>query len=478
MSSPTVTPSFGDESYTAFSAPPVAGLPPIDGRFKVAGSKRSRAFWTDVKGLSRAKFWEPNRGMIRVLTVDMDMPDSETRLAVACMMGRVPLPDAYVVNAYKGTLQASWWLNPFPSRFLSDEDDTTAWLYSRVLESLRLRLHGDPHFTDGRRRNPYCTDGQRVMVSSSAHIRSLSSLRSWLEERDAFDDGRRGKSHSRLVAAAWSHVNDGVKGDVIPLRSHPTAIKGSRNSTVFAAAVAAARNGEDPMEAARGVQCSPPLSEREIVAVVKSAQRCSVKPAPSVRARTRAHAHASTSHAVTSTLSLGAVCAKWGSRGGRANTPGQRDARRRNLALGARSNSLRHAATRDRCLLWLRRYGETGLRLLAVGGSMAGASVVAIARGLGVSRQTVYRCLSEIASMLATGSIRQHGRRTIMGAAHGSVSSLAYEVARKGGELGARLRHEGLTLLRPGARPPDPTSPTCAVLLLMGNVPIPVEVTA
>lgn len=476
MSSPTVTPGFGDESYAAFSASPVAGLPTIGGRFRVAGSKRSRASWTDAAGLSRARFWEPNRGMVRVLTVDMDMPDSETRLAVACMMGRVPLPDAYVVNAGKGTLQASWWLDPFPSRLLSDEDDTTAWLYSRVLESLRLRLHGDPHFTDGRRRNPYCADGQRVMVSSSAHVRSLSSLRSWLEARGAFDDGRRGKSHSRLVAAAWSHVNDGVRGDVIPRDPRPAAVKGSRNSTVFAAAVAAARNGDDPLEAARRVRCSPPLSDREIKSVVKSAERCAMKPAPSVRARTRAHS--STLSDDPSGPSLGAVCAQWGSRGGRANTQGQRDARRRNLALGARSNSLRHAATRDRCLLWLRRYGEAGLRLVAAGGALAGVSVRAIARGLGVSRQTVCRCLSEIASMLATGAVRQRGRRPVGGMAPGVVSSLAYEVARKGGAFGARLRHAGLTLLKPGGRPPDPTSPSCAAVLLMDNAPMPMGVAA
>lgn len=412
-----------------------------------------------------------------MLTVDMDMPDSETRLAVACMMGRVPKPDAYVVNVRKGTLQASWWVDPFPARLLSNEEDATAWLYSRVLESLRLRLHGDPHYTDGRRRNPYCADDrQRVMVSSSAHVRSLSSLRSWLESRGAFDDGRRGRSHSRLVAAAWSRVNGGLKGDAVPRNPRPTVAKGSRNSTVFAAAVSAARNGGDPMEAARGVRCSPPLSAREIAAVVKSAERCASKPAPSVHARARARS--TTLGSDPRGMSLGAVCARWGSRGGRADTPGQRDARRRNLALGARSNSLRHAATRDRCLLWLRRYGEAGLRLIAVGGSLAGASVRAIARGLGVSRQTVCRCLSEIASMLATGSVLQHGRRTVGGITPSIVSSLAYEVARKGGAFGTRLRHSGLTLLKPGMRAPDPTSPSCAAVLLMGNIPMPAEAVA
>lgn len=391
-----------------------------------------------------------------MLTVDMDSPVSEVMLASACAAGRVPPPDVYVSNDVKGTLQASWWLLPFPSWLLGREGSGTAWLYARVLESLRLRLHGDPHFSDVRRRNPYCSRGQRVMVSPASRVHRLSDMRAWLEAAGSFDDGRSAVLRSRLVAAAWSRANGGLSADAPAPRPARTAFRGERNSMVFSAAVAAARNGGDPSAAAAAVQCSPPLSAREIRGIVESASRCAARPLLGVASARRRAGGAVCPD-------MGRLCSEWGRRGGSRGSAAQVRARRRNLALGSQSNSLRHMAVRDRCLAWLRRYGEAALRHVASGGRPTPAAISAMARGLGVSRQTVGRCMAEIAGMIAAGSVVMHGRRP-EGAGAGRVLRLSMLVASRWGLFAPPAAAGGMTLMDVSAPPGAP--PSAAGLLM------------
>ena len=136
--------------------------PPAGGqRHRMASSKHGDTLLSS--SLQRYPYWEPNHSLCSVLTVDMDFSDSEQRLAVACAAESVPLPDYYIVNDSKGTVQASWLISSFPS-YLLNNDSPVGWLYRIVLASLRLRLHGDPCFTDGRRRNPYCNHRREATI--------------------------------------------------------------------------------------------------------------------------------------------------------------------------------------------------------------------------------------------------------------------------------------------------------------------------
>jgi hypothetical protein len=62
--------------------------------------------------------------------------------------------------------------------------------------------------------------------------------------------------------------------------------------------------------------------------------------------------------------------------------------------------SIRHVMVRDRVMAYLRTYGNAGLRFLSVGGSFSGHTISLLASRVGCSRQTVYRCLKEIFSMI------------------------------------------------------------------------------
>lgn len=407
--------------------------------------KKTKARLHDPATLAESRFWEPNRRQARMLTVDMDFPDSEARLAAACAAQRVPAPDVYVLNSIKGTLQASWWIDPIPARLLENRSSGVGWLYARVLESLRMRLDGDPCFADTRRRNPYCTDGQTVMVSSRACIHSLASIRSWLGERGLFTGGGMSASRRRLVEAAWRR-SGGKEGTPVAR----SAVKGSRNTTVFAAAISALRNGHDPAAAAASVDCTPPLPAKEIKTIIASARRCASRPVPTPGMKD--------SRTVNPNPSTGMhdLCSQWGRKGGRADTPKQRRTRMRNLAAGSRMNSVRHMMTRDRCLAWLRRYGGAALRLLRTTGSISPASAAAMARTVGASRQTVSRCLHEIMRMLKEGGIADKGRNPLAG--QGLVPGLAWTVARFENRVTALMTARGMTMIRAGA-PPDPADP-------------------
>lgn len=423
-------------SYSRFSdgASP-SGLPLQKGRMMLARSKGAAPQWRRASALSGFPFWEPNRAVARVLTVDMDYPDSERRLAVACAMGRVPSPDVYVVHDGKGTLQASWWIDPVPARVLADRSHGVGWLYGRVLESLRARLHGDRFFTDARRRNPYCTLGQTTMVSSASCVHSLSSLCAWMRDHDAFDDGHAARSRRRLVASAWRRTTGDDAAASAPV-ARRSAVEGERNSTVFAAAIGALRNGRDPVQAASSVVCTPPLPAREIRQIVASARRCAARPAP---------LHDRRIGAGPASASLHELCSQWGAKGGRAGTDRQRRTRRKNLALGSRTAATRHMITRDGVISWIRRYGGTAYRLLAAGGRVCPASVKAVARSLGVSRQTVSRCLQEIEAMIAAGGLEDRGRNPLADA--GPVPAVSWLAARAGDALMPMMRSRGWTLL-------------------------------
>lgn len=429
-------------SYSRFSDGELpSGLPLQKGRMMLARSKGAAPQWRRASDLSGFPFWEPNRAVARVLTVDMDYPDSERRLAAACAMGRVPAPDVYVVHDGKGTLQASWWIDPLPSRVLADRSHGAGWLYGRVLESLRSRLHGDRFFTDARRRNPYCTSGQTTMVSSAACVHSLSSLCAWMRDHDVFDDGHAARSRRRLVASAWRRTTGDDAAASAPV-ARRSAVEGERNSTVFAAAIGALRNGHDPVQAASSVVCTPPLPVKEIRQIVASARRCAARPAP---------LHDRRPGARPSSASLHDLCSQWGSKGGRAGTDRQRRTRRRNLSLGSRTAATRHMITRDGVILWIRRYGGAAYRLLAAGGRVCPASVKAVARSLGVSRQTVSRCLEEIKAMIASGGLGDMGRNPLAGA--GPVPAVSWLAARAGDALMPMMRARGWTLL-PACPPP------------------------
>lgn len=429
-------------SYSRFSDGELpSGLPLQKGRMMLARSKGAAPQWRRASDLSGFPFWEPNRAVARVLTVDMDYPDSERRLAAACAMGRVPAPDVYVVHDGKGTLQASWWIDPLPSRVLADRSHGAGWLYGRVLESLRSRLHGDRFFTDARRRNPYCTSGQTTMVSSAACVHSLSSLCAWMRDHDVFDDGHAARSRRRLVASAWRRTTGDDAAASAPV-ARRSAVEGERNSTVFAAAIGALRNGHDPVQAASSVVCTPPLPVKEIRQIVASARRCAARPAP---------LHDRRPGARPSSASLHDLCSQWGSKGGRAGTDRQRRTRRRNLSLGSRTAATRHMITRDGVISWIRRYGGAAYRLLAAGGRVCPASVKAVARSLGVSRQTVSRCLEEIKAMIASGGLGDMGRNPLAGA--GPVPAVSWLAARAGDALMPMMRARGWTLL-PACPPP------------------------
>lgn len=411
----------------------------------VSPGKNAKARLRTPESLAKSRFWEPNRIRARMLTVDMDFPDSEARLAAACAAQRIPAPDVYVLNSIKGTLQASWWIDPIPARLLENRSSGVGWLYARVLESLRMRLDGDPCFADTRRRNPYCTDGQTVMVSSQACIHSLASIRSWLGERGLFTGGGMSASRRRLVETAWRR--SGGKEGITAARS---AVKGARNTTVFAAAISALRNGHDPVAAAASVKCTPPLPAKEIDTIIASARRCASRPAPAPGMKYRQPGLPGPS------TGMHDLCSQWGRKGGRADTPRQRRTRMRNLAAGSRMNSVRHMMTRDQCLAWLRRYGGAALRLLRTTGSISGASASAVARTVGASRQTVSRCLHEIMRMLKEGGIADKGRNPLAG--QGLVPGLAWTVARFENRVTGFMAGRGLTMIRAGA-PPDPADP-------------------
>ena len=423
-------------SYSRFSdgASP-SGLPLQTGRLMLARSKGAAPQRRRASDLSRFPFWEPNRESVQVLTVDMDYPDSEQRLATSCAMGRVPAPDVYVVHDGKGTLQASWWIDPVPARVLADDSCGAGWLYGRVLASLRARLHGDRFFTDARRRNPYCTSGQTTMVSSAACVHSLSSLCAWMRDHGVFDDGHAARSRRRLVASAWRRTTGDDAAAHAPM-ARRSAVEGERNSTVFAAAIGALRNGHDPVQAASSVVCTPPLPAREICQIVASARRCAARPAP---------LHDRGTGKGAASASLHDLCSQWGSKGGRAGTDRQRRTRRRNLSLGSRTAATRHMITRDGVISWIRRYGGAAYRLLAAGGRVCPASVKAVARSLGVSRQTVSRCLKEIKAMIASGGLEDRGRNPLAGA--GPVPAVSWLAARAGDALMPLLKSRGWTLL-------------------------------
>ena len=361
--------------------------PPAGGqRHRMASSKHGDTLLSS--SLQRYPYWEPNHSLCSVLTVDMDFSDSEQRLAVACAAESVPLPDYYIVNDSKGTVQASWLISSFPS-YLLNNDSPVGWLYHRVLASLRLRLHGDPCFTDGRRRNPYCNHGQRVMISDDMGVHSLQDIRTWLEDRHLFDDGSNELSSSIIVRSAYEKhgvcIDDTVPGGL----SEYT--QGSRNNAVFLAAVRAARHGDDVSNAAHAVVCVPPLPESEIRNCIRSAYRCAKRPI----------GHAVSKSSLSSCSDeVRATCAQWGRRGGSANTRVQREARSINLARGRRMTSLKHVMTRDRIIGFLNAYGGAGIKFLAAGGSFVGYRIAALARRVGCSRQTVRRCLEEIYDMI------------------------------------------------------------------------------
>lgn len=361
---------------------------PLPAVLEVASTKHGASKTVHSSLVYEYPFWNPNNAIITALTVDMDYSDSEMRLAVAVARHRVPAPDYYTLNVKSGRIQASWIIRPLK---ISTASNGVLWLYSRVLESLRSCLHGDPCFTDARRRNPFKSTGsQSVFVSTRLAVHTLTDMAAWLHDHDVFNDGTHEKSSANIVRAARNH--SGHAAEYRPSRSH--AVRGTRNDAVFRAALSAARNGEDALMAAESVICDPPLPESELRQCAASAERI----AHHMNDDGIPHARHTTSTGVIQEIS--GICSEWGRKGGLASTERQSTTRRMNLSIGRDASHVRHVANRDAVLQYIARFGQGGLAMFRVSGRIHATTASTIARHLGISRSTVLRCLREIRDIL------------------------------------------------------------------------------
>ena len=369
-----------------------------------------------------------------LLVVDIDEPDSELRIAYAVSDGLVPPPSYYIVNDGNGHAQAAWhYANFTRDPFHGDPDEARIarimgqlpkqeFLLKRLKASLSTVLHGDRCFTHTRFRNPYCTGKQRVMLPSDAvvpntgvngsttyvnelYVYSLKAMADFMDDAGSFNDGRSELHGRNLVNRVICNAGfDVCEGAASELDGNVVVREGMRNTTVFAVAVHAARQGMDVQGAAESVNCSPRLPKGEMRRIVESARRCASKPAKAM-ASTAATAGPSGALKRFTVLpdDVRQTLSDLGRKGGSANTRRQSESRMRNLDRGRIQSKRTRVANRDKVIRDLRKGGATALKFLKAGGVMHIASQKRLAKRCGMSLATVRRCLADIVRMLKRG---------------------------------------------------------------------------
>lgn len=364
-----------------------------------------------------------------LIVIDIDHDDAEFRLAYAFNHRLIPAPSLYIVNPSNNHVQA------FYKYVVYCDDGSIASkkldaLRAHITDSMTQVLHGDTHFSHHRFKNPYAVGKYRVMLpgeyvdrafdanmtSTGSHRHdnpifnpdyipcySLRGIADYMDEAGVYNNGRSGLHSKRLVNyVVSSHVgNQAVQSNTSDVYSQNQVVtEGARNDTVFKVAVRAASNGLDVSKAAHSVVCNPPLSEKELNVIIKSAK----KEASKNKNRKTADSRKKGSHKYVSTLDSGirGLLSDLGRKGGNANTELQVETRTRNLTRGSNANKLKRLRNRDRIMEYLMKGGSNALKFLKAGGRFHPATMKHIADVLGLSAITVKRCVIDIVKMLRT----------------------------------------------------------------------------
>lgn len=356
-----------------------------------------------------------------LLVIDMDDKNSETILAFAVNDGLIPLPSFYIVNDKNGHAQAFWRYSPFPVNQFG-VCAAQMFLLDRCYENMRSILHADSNFRRLRYRNPfYCNKSNiRVMMPSDCVVEtidgggyklnedvpeySLREIADFLDKTGSFNDGS-------ATRHSWNLVNHVMEYDSSHYYTNAqkygsafasgVVMEGNRNNAAFAAAIRAARNGNDPDAAARAVRCVPALPDKEIKSIVKSAKKEARKAIP-VRKDSSAHKKPFTASRIIHDSARETLRAL-GRKGGNANTDEQNASRKANLNRGTQASKRARALNRDKVMAYLSDGGGNALKHLKAGGRFSNGSLRIIAERLDISRSTLKRCIEDIVSMIKQG---------------------------------------------------------------------------
>lgn len=378
--------------------------------------------------------FDENKRRNGMIVIDIDCDDAEFKLAYACNHKLVPMPSLYVVNPVNNHVQVFYKYVAYDNDG-SDASKNRDALLTHITDSMTRVLHGDSHFSHHRFKNPYAVDKYRIMMPSGYVDRafdanmtsygpnddnpifnskyipcySLRAIADYMDEAGVYNNGRSGLHSRRLVNhVVSSYVNSNANNQDVPggvydssdvYSQNQVVTEGSRNDTVFKVAVRAAYNGLDVSKAAHSVVCNPPLSEKELRVIIKSAKKEALK---NRNRKTTNNSKSNNSHKYVSTLdrNIHGLLSELGRKGGNANTDLQVATRTRNLNRGSNANKLRRLMNRDKIMHYLMKGGSNAYKFLKAGGRFHSATMKHIADVIGVSVITVKRCIADIVRML------------------------------------------------------------------------------